>query len=290
MGLPLSHAMSATQDCAAHSEKDSLMSVDITTLTPNQRDLIAIFDQKYRRAEELGWGPKTRLRFNYFNPDDHYEAIVAKLVNAQTRWADIGCGRDIFPSNPALALELSKRCRFLFGIDPDPNIRDNPYIHEGFEGIVEDCPPDKRFDLITLRMVAEHITDPSRSVAKIAQITEVGGMVVVYTPNKWAPVSLLAALVPNRFHQHFKRIVWDTQARDTFPTAFKLNTREALRHYFLANNMKEIHFAYLDDCRTFSGFRPLSYLELGTQKILRQFRIRYPENCLLGIYQKMRAH
>jgi len=95
-------------------------------LEPRRDELMAVFDRKYRRSPELGWGPKTRLSFDYFNPDDYYEAVVAKLVQPRVWWADVGCGRYVFPSNPALAAELATRSAFLFGIDPDPNIRDNP--------------------------------------------------------------------------------------------------------------------------------------------------------------------
>ncbi len=255
-------------------------------LTPDRAQLMAVFDMKYRREPELGWGPKTRLRFGYFNPDDYYEAVVAKLVKAGSRWADVGCGRDIFPSNAPLARQLADRCEFLFGIDPDPNIRDNPYIDERFEGPVEACNVDYCFDVITMRMVAEHITDPQRAVAKLAALTRPGGVVVVYTPNKWAPVSLLAALVPNALHHRFKRLIWDAEERDTFPTAFKLNTRSALARHFDTHGMREAYFAYLDDCRTFSGFRALNILELAAQRALRAVGIRYPENCLLGVYRK----
>lgn len=253
---------------------------------PDRSDLMAVFNRKYRREKELGWGPRTRLRFDYFNPDDHYEALVASLVRPGIFWADVGCGRDIFPSNPELAGELSRRSAVLLGIDPDPNIRDNPFISDRFEGLIEDCPTDTRFDLITLRMVAEHITDPGRSVAKLAALAKPGGLVVVYTPNKWSPVSLLAALVPNRFHHRCKRLIWDVEARDTFPTAFRLNTRKTLASHFNAHRMEEVFFAYLDDCRTFSGFRLFSIAELWMQKALRSLDVRYPENCLLGVYRK----
>jgi SAM-dependent methyltransferase len=255
-------------------------------LTPSRDELLAIFDRKYRRASVMGWGPRMRLAFNHFTPDDHYEAIVARLVQPGTWWADIGCGRDVFPSNPDLARMLSGRCGYLFGIDPDPNIRDNPYIREGFEGLVEDCNTKHRFDLITLRMVAEHIVDPPRSVTKLAELTRPGGLVVIYTPNKWAPVSLLAAAVPNRFHYRIKRIFWGGEERDTFPTAFRMNTRATLKRVFEQCGMQEVYFAYLDDCRTFGGFRMLNYLELTVQKGLSALGLRYPENCLLGVYRQ----
>jgi SAM-dependent methyltransferase len=255
-------------------------------LSPSRADLLEVFDRKYRRSAVMGWGPRTRLAFDYFTPDDQYEAIVTKLVKHGSWWADIGCGRDVFPSNPDLAKLLSERCEFLFGVDPDPNIRDNPFIREGFEGMVEDCNTSHRFDLITLRMVAEHIVDPERSVAKLAQLTRQGGHVVVYTPNKWAPVSLLAALIPNQFHYRIKRVFWGGEERDTFPTAFRMNTRATLARHFAAQDMQEVYFAFLDDCRTFGGFRALNYAELMLQKTLRSVGLRYPENCLLGVYRK----
>ena len=264
------------------------MKVMQTTLDlwPSREELLAIFERKYRRAAVMGWGPKMRLDFGYFNPDDHYEAIVARLVKPETWWADIGCGRDIFPSNPDLAKELSARAAFVFGIDPDPNIQQNTLIREAFEGMVEDCDTAHRFDLITLRMVAEHIVDPDRTVAKLAQLAKPGGLVVVYTPNKWAPVSVLAALVPNRFHYRIKRLFWGGEERDTFPTAFKLNTRATLSHYFQRHGMAEVFFAHLDDCRTFNNFRRLNYMELTVQRFLHSKGWNYPENCLLGVYRK----
>lgn len=255
-------------------------------LSPSHAELVALFDRKYSRSSTMGWGPRMRRSFDYFTPDDQYEAVVDKLVAKGTWWADIGCGRDVFPSNPELAKLLSERCGFLFGVDPDPNIRDNPFINERFEGMIEDCDTSHRFDLITLRMVAEHIVDPARSIAKLVQLTKPGGHVVIYTPNKWAPVSVLAALVPNHLHYRIKRVFWGGEERDTFPTAFRMNTRDTLSRYFQAQGLQEVYFAYLDDCRTLGGFRALNYLELTAQRALRSVGLRYPENCLLGVYRK----
>lgn len=256
------------------------------SLTPSREALMAVFDTKYRREPQLGWGPKTRLAFDYFTPDDYYEAIVDGVLKPGHAWADVGCGRDIFPSNVPLARSLAARAGYVFGIDPDPNIRENSFINEAFEGIVEDCKTERRFDLLTLRMVAEHITDPDRSMAKIAELLKPGGMTIIYTVNKRSPVPIVTALVPNKYHHNFKRLIWDAQERDTFPTAFKLNTRKDLARHAGSHGLEEVYFSYLDDCRTFAGFRVLNYLELSLQKLLRSLSIRYPENCLLGVYRK----
>lgn len=43
-------------------------------------DLITVFNQKYRLFGSLTWGSGTILRFGYFNIDDHYEALLSKLI------------------------------------------------------------------------------------------------------------------------------------------------------------------------------------------------------------------
>lgn len=256
------------------------------SLTPSQAELLAVFDGKYRRRPELGPAPRRRLSYNYFTPDDYYEAIVSKLVRPRSAWADVGCGRDIFPSNPALAQDLARRCGFLYGVDPDPNIRENAFINERFEGPIEDCSTPHRFDLITLRMVAEHVVQPEQSVRKLAELLKPGGLVVIYTPNKWSPVPIATALIPNRLHFRVKKHLWGGDERDTFPTAFRMNTRKDLLRCFSGHGLAEVFFAYLDDCRAFGNFRWLNHFELGLQRVTRSLSVRYPENCLLGVYRK----
>src|SRR5262245_59912203 len=99
-------------------------------LTPTRETLARIFRMKYGAPESAGWGPSMRRRFDYFNPDDCYEAVVSGLVTDATTWLDIGCGRELFPNNKPLARELSARCRHLAGVDPDSTLQENPYVRE----------------------------------------------------------------------------------------------------------------------------------------------------------------
>jgi SAM-dependent methyltransferase len=255
-------------------------------LLPSEEEMRSFVRAKYVRKGQMGWGPQLQSRFDYVSPEDFYEATVSKLVTPGCVWADVGCGRDIFPHNPQLAAEVARRCEFLYGIDPDANIEDNVLINDGFRGPVEDCNTTRRFDLITLRMVAEHIAEPERAVAKVSDLLKIGGLAIVYTPNKWAPVSLAAAAIPWRLHHPLKRLLWDVEARDSFPTVYKMNTESALRDYFRRNGLEEARFLYLDDCRTFSRYRLLLHTELLLRTMLKRIGLRYPETCLLGIYQK----
>jgi len=55
-----------------------------------RRELEKIFRIKYGDASTTEWGPRMRLWFKYFTPDDFYEVVVAKLVVKGCFWIDVG--------------------------------------------------------------------------------------------------------------------------------------------------------------------------------------------------------
>jgi SAM-dependent methyltransferase len=230
--------------------------------------------------------PHMRLRFGYFTPDDYYEGLLAQLIQDGTTWLDVGGGRDVFPENPELARILARRCRLLVGVDPSENIQENSFVHERVQSVIEDYKREQGFDLATLRMVAEHLTRPSAAVAALARLVRPGGKVVIYTVNLWSPVALLAWLVPFSLHHTVKNLLWRTQENDSFPVVYAMNTRGRLRQLFARGGFKERFFAHLDDCRIFHRFRLLSLMETGSWKTLKAVGLRYPENCLLGVYER----
>lgn len=96
-----------------------------TTIDPRatvtREQLEKIFHLKYGSPEATGWGPRSRWKAGHFNPADYYEAIVEQLVPNESRWLDVGCGRNLFPRNEPLAKLLSERCRLLVGIESRPD-------------------------------------------------------------------------------------------------------------------------------------------------------------------------
>ena len=98
---------------------------------------------------------------------------------------------------------------------------------------------------------------------------------------------MLAWIIPFRFHHAIKRLIWRTEERDTFPVAYKLNTRRSLKESFARHGFQEVSFARLDDCRTLSRFRWLHLIELFLWRLLKTVGGRFPENCLLGVYERM---
>jgi 2-polyprenyl-3-methyl-5-hydroxy-6-metoxy-1,4-benzoquinol methylase len=253
---------------------------------PASRDLAEVYRARFGDPRRTGSVPRLWHRSRYFTPDAYYEALVAKLVGPETDWLDIGCGRSLFPWNERLARRLADRCRTLVGVDPDETIEENPFVHVRVRAAVEDFVTDRSFDLVTLRMVAEHVERPAELVASLARLTRPGGRVVVFTINRWSPVSLAAWAVPFRFHHAVKRAVWGTEEKDTFPVSYRMNTRRALQRLFAAQGFRETYFTRLSDCRTTFRFRYLHGVELVFERALNRVGLAYPENCLLALYRR----
>lgn len=256
-------------------------------LRPTDADLDELFRLKYGEPEAAGWGPSLRRKFGYFTPDDYYEALVAQLVTPGCRWIDVGCGRDIFPSNRKLARALSDRCGLLVGVDPDITLDENPYVHQRAHTTMDEYRCPDSFDVVTMRMVAEHVENPSGLVEALARCVGQGGKVVIYTVNKYSPVPILTNFVPFAARHRIKRVLWGTEEKDTFPTRFRMNTRSRLRCLLKAGGFEEVLFARLDDCRTFGRFRSLLTVELTVRTVFRTVRLPYPEYCILGVYEKV---
>jgi SAM-dependent methyltransferase len=256
-------------------------------LLPTQRDLQQHFDSLYGDVRKHGWRVRMRHRFGYYSSEDWYEATVDRLVTKGCSWLDVGGGKSVFPHNQRLSTALSQRCGFLVGVDPSENIEENPYVHQRAKCMIEEYQSERKFDLASLRMVAEHIQEPKPAIESLARLIKPGGKVVIFTPNRWSPVSVAASIIPFRLHQPITHLLWGTKGEDVFPTAYKMNTRNRLRTLFGEGGFSEIAFAYLDNCSVFQRFRISCFLELSLWWVFRKLRLRYPENNLLGVYERL---
>lgn len=249
-------------------------------------ELQATYDEKYPTTKKLGWGPVLRRQYGYITPDEYYETTVNKVITDMCSWADVGCGRDIFPSNRELEGKLVARANRILGVDPDANIEENPYITEAFRGFIDDYDGDGGYDVVTMRMVAEHVENPRAAIKGMRRMLRPGGKVVIYTPHKWAPLSIIARWTPLWFHHWTKKIFWGTEAQDTFPVAGKMNTKKALTTLFEEAEMDCVFYQVLPDCRVFSRYRCLNRLELMLWRACRKIRMPYPECCILAIFER----
>jgi SAM-dependent methyltransferase len=267
--------------------------ITLSNVTPPDSKLMAdafrccpaVLHDKIGDLSKGGWGPKQRLGFGHLTPADWYESLLDAIVTPETVWLDVGCGRHLSPGNPATARRLADRCRKLVGIDPSDNIDDNPFVDERLKMPIEDHPPGPAYDLITLRMVAEHVEAPEKVAKQLASLLLPGGRIVIYTVGRYAPSVIVAASTPLWVHHAVKRVLWKTEERDTFPTVYRMNTRPALKRLFCGEGLSEEMFEYLGDCRATGRFRLLQYFELSVWKILSLISLPYPEVCILAVYR-----
>ena len=242
---------------------------------------------KHGDRREWGWGVTIRSKYDYFLPDDWYEALLSKMVCDGTVWCDVGCGRDIFPNNHRLASILSERSRQLVGIDPDENIEENPYLSKKFRCTLDEFVPSQKFNLVTLRMVIEHVVNPRATVDVLSDMVDRGGMVVVYTVRKWSPISVITKLSPKQVIHGAKSVLFETEERDTFPVAYRMNTKDVLNRIFSESGFKSVYYKELDDCSVFARFRVMHQVDLAVRKYMTLLRIKYPERNMLSVFERL---
>jgi SAM-dependent methyltransferase len=253
----------------------------------NEQQLLRLKRIKHGPDPGIGWSTALTMRFGHFTPDDYYESCIESLVSPETDWIDVGGGHAIFPSNPRLARILADRCRRLVAVDPSANVHENPYAHELHKSLLEDFMNREGFSLATMRMVVEHVVQPKAFVSKLGELLRPGGKAVVYTVDRWAPVTAFSAMTPLWFHHAAKRVLWQTDERDTFPVAYLMNTRSRLRGLFGSGGFREVYFRHLDDCRTLARWKIALTAELTAWKLLNNLGLHYPETCLLGVYERL---
>jgi len=79
----------------------------------------------------------------------------------------------------------------------------------------------------------EHVTEPDWAAEELGRILRPGGWLCARTPNKWGYIGIPTRMVPNGWHVAvLRRIQPEKHQRDTFPTAYQMNTDKDLRHHF----------------------------------------------------------
>lgn len=137
---------------------------------------------------------------------------------------DIGAGAGIIE-----AMNFKGYAKKIYGLDPDHRVKSNPYLDEGFQGFGENLPfEDNMFDIVIMDNVAEHLVNPDKVFSEIFRVLKSGGELLLKTPNKYHYMPLAAIITPTSFHQYYNRLR-GREIEDTFPTAYKANTRKSIQ-------------------------------------------------------------
>lgn len=228
------------------------------------------------------------LMQRHFPPQEHpyriYDARIDELVTPGTTVLDIGCGRRA----PTLRRLLGRGAR-LIGVD----MVEFEAAAEGLELYRQDlCAmtriPSESVDLVICRSVMEHVRDAGGAFAEIARVLRPGGRFLFLTANLFDYAALIAALVPNRLHPWIVRVTEGRKEVDTFPTAYRCNTRRRIGRLAAAHGFVIERFEYLGQYPSYLQFnRVLFWLGVRYELFIRRFpRLAFLKGWILAELRK----
>lgn len=198
-----------------------------------------------------------------------FEQQVARLIAAAPRQTllDAGCGRTL----PVLRKFLGKADR-LIGVEL-VDFTDAPQGIETYNADLSQLPiADGSVDVIMSRSVFEHLTDPEAVYREFFRVLKPGGRVVFLTANMWDYGTQVARLVPNRFHARVVKVVEGRPEEDTFPTAYRTNTRGDVDKLSRTAGFKVEEFEYLSQYPNYLLFSGILFaIGAAYEKLISRF-------------------
>jgi len=204
----------------------------------------APFTELYR---EIGAGG-----FSSIDGSVEFYGRVNALLRADMCVLDFGAGRGKDAVDDPVEYRrglrtLRGKARMVIGADIDPIVGTNPSVDhatqiEEWRGLPF---ASESVDLLLCDHTFEHVRYPGPVAAELERILKPGGWICARTPNRWGYIAIGARLVPNRFHKAALRIAQPVRrSDDVFPTAYKMNTRAVVDHYFPTDRFRDCSYFY----------------------------------------------
>lgn len=228
-----------------------------------------------------------RLLERYYGDSEHpyriFQRRVSELLPPAATLLDAGCGR----TAPVLRGYLGKAER-LIGVELVPFTDVPPGIETYNTDLAQIPLPDNSVDVIMSRSVFEHLQDPQAVYREFARILRPNGAVVFLTANMWDYGTQLARLIPNRLHARIVRVVEGRPEEDTFPTAYRTNTRSAVERLAGEAGLQVEAFEYLSQYPNYLMFNgALFFLGMCFEKLIsRVHGLRFLRGWILVTLRK----
>lgn len=199
-------------------------------------------------------------KFFYHNYKDKWDAeifrkIVMKYICPESVILDIGSGRWTLQQ-----LNFKGLCQRVCGVDPDPQIMENCFLDEAKIGIGEAIPySDSYFDTVIASNVLEHIQNPMLFFEDVHRVLKKEGIFLIKTPNKYHYISMMALLTPTIIHKYYNKLRGRAE-EDTYPTYYKINTKNTLYRIAKEAGFKVERFYLLEGRPEYMRLNIVTYL------------------------------
>lgn len=188
-------------------------------------------------------------------PDRLFRSVILRRLTPTTRLLDLGAGAGIIPE-----MNFKEVAACACGVDPDPRVAQNPYLHEARIGVGGRIPyPDGAFDVVIANNVLEHLTDPIAVFHEIARVLKPGGLFIAKTPNRNHYMPAVAQMTPVRFHRFYGRLM-GREDGDTFPTVYRANSRAQIMALAGACGLQLETFELIEKRPEYLRLSPLTYI------------------------------
>ena len=200
-----------------------------------------------------------RLWRRYYPSETHpyrqFERAVERQLRPDSVLLDAGCGR----TAPVLRNYVGRASR-LIGVEL-VEFTDVPDTIETYRADLAAIPlPDASVDVVMSRSVFEHLDDPAAVYRELARIVRPGGCVIFLTANMWHYSTLVARLVPNRYHPQIVARVEGREEQDVFPVRYRTNTHRAVSELAASAGLDVEDYQYLSQYPNYFMFNAALFL------------------------------
>lgn len=114
-------------------------------------------------------------------------------------------------------------------------------------------------DLIFSRSVMEHVVDAAQVYSEAYRVLKLGGSWVFLTANRWDYASVIARIVPNRFHGALVHQAEGRAEKKVFPTVYRSNSYFQVRDAARKSGLEIEKFDYLGQHPNYFQFSTILY-------------------------------
>ena len=127
-------------------------------------------------------------------------------------------------------------------------------------------------DVMMARSVMEHVERPLETFRETARVLKPGGHFIFLTANAWDYASIIAMIVPNRWHPSVVRKVEGRDESDVFPTRYRTNTHSAIRRFSRQSGFAVRQLDYLGQSPCYFMFNGALFLAATAyEKLIERF-------------------